>query len=150
MAGRPTLLTPEVQAAICKSVRLGNPKEYACQAARISRQTLWSWEKRGEAGEEPYAEFLYAIKAADAECVAMCIRRIRKASIESWQAAAWIIERKDPAAFGQRVKATVQEELGFLLRKMKAELDEVTWEKVLLVATKDAGSGAGRGTGAGH
>ncbi len=104
MAGRAPKLSTAIQAAVCKAIRLGNYKETAAQAAGIHRHTLENWVARGEAGEAHYVDFFDAVKKAESDAEKMLMRRIRAASIESWQAAAWILERTRSDRFALRSK----------------------------------------------
>ncbi len=79
--GRPSKLTPETQAEICRAIRIGATREVAAQAVGIARRTLQYWIERGKAEQErlaqkgarkrkreqPYLHFLHALEEAEAE-----------------------------------------------------------------------------------
>ena len=90
--GQPTILTSEVQAAICASLRVGASKEAAAGAAGIAEKTLYNWINWGEKGDERYVAFLQAVRKAEAEVEQGCLQRIFSDS--AWQSAAWVLERK--------------------------------------------------------
>jgi transposase len=95
--GRRSKLTPELQEKLCGLVRGGNYYSVAAQACGICRRTLYEWIQRGEAATkktDPYLHFLHALKKADAEAEAQDVLIIKSASKRSWQAAAWLLERK--------------------------------------------------------
>lgn len=60
-AGRPSKLTPELQAAIVELVEAGDAAEVAAGVNGIGRSTFFDWMVRGQNGEEPFAEFRTAI-----------------------------------------------------------------------------------------
>ena len=64
-AGRPTKLTPEVQARIVEAIEAGNYIEVAAAAAGISKPTFYGWMQRGtdEPGSE-YSDFRNAVEKA--------------------------------------------------------------------------------------
>lgn len=114
-SGRNTLLTRALQRQICNSVRAGNWLETAAQAARIDRDTLFSWKRKGRADIEEgrtnsiYAQFVNAIARADAECEAASVARIRGAAERDWRAAAWYLERRHPERWTLNQTVTVDD-----------------------------------------
>lgn len=94
--GAPTLCTPELTKRICDFVQAGAPLPHACAAAGISWNTVKVWLRRGKAGEEPYATFRREWKIAKGKWVAGSVLRVTKAADRSWQAAAWLLERRVP------------------------------------------------------
>lgn len=105
---RPSKLTSEVEARIVEAVELGATWERAADAAGIGASTLREWRQRGEAGEEPFSAFLAALKRAEGDGVARALRTIRQASESgTWQAAAWLLERRYPADYGRRTEVAV-------------------------------------------
>lgn len=51
-------------------------------------------------GELRYLEFLERIEHADADAQVLAAERIASAGVDEWRAAAWLLERRDPATFG--------------------------------------------------
>lgn len=119
--GRPTKLTPELQAEICDAIRAGNYIEPSAMRSGIDKTTLYNWLKK--AGTElqrvasgqakgkncsvtarmrPYVDFLNALKKAEAEAEARDVAIIAKAAMKQWQAAAWRLERKHYERWGRR------------------------------------------------
>lgn len=152
MSGRPTSLTPEVQAIIIEALRRGNYRDTAAKLAGVTRQTLWNWEQRGEAGEAPYAVFFDAIQTAEAEAEDELLSEVRGASPAStgvhgadvWQARAWVMERRWPKRWAQRVRQAVTEELDAFTDRLQRRLDDATYRKVLDASREDApGESAG-------
>ncbi len=120
MAGRPTSLTPDVQAIVVEAIGRGLYRETAAQLAGVVRKTLWNWEQRGEAGEEPYAEFFHAIKKAEAQAESDVIDGVR-AGCEGWQSKAWIAERRWPSRWSGRVRVTVNDHVDALTAKLRSD-----------------------------
>jgi transposase len=103
---RKTSLTPKVQSIIVEAIEKGNYANTACWLAGISDVTYYHWKQRGERGEEPYASFLKAVKEAEAKAEADALKIITEAARNSWQAAAWYLERKKPDKWGRKERAT--------------------------------------------
>lgn len=155
MAGRPTSLTPEVQAVIVEAIGRGHYRETAAHLAGVSRRSLTNWEQRGEVGEAPYADFFIALKQAEAKAEDTLLREIASAQpaitgeggrgADLWQSKAWIMERRWPGRWGGRVRATVTDELAAVLKRIEEKLDPETFAKVIDATREDAPA-----AGAGH
>jgi transposase len=101
-------LTPAVVATVLGNLAAGCYVETACAAAGIGKSTYYSWLERAE--EDPdsaYAEFAALVEKARAQAEAANLRIIRKAANDSWQAAAWLLERVYPEKYGMRNRTTV-------------------------------------------
>lgn len=98
--GRPTLLTKDLQQRIYDRIIAGNYAEVAARACGISRATFYNWKRRGEDGEQPYADFVDAVKSAEAEAECESVLLARQAG-RGWQAHAWFLERKYPQRWAQ-------------------------------------------------
>lgn len=154
---RPTSLTPEVQDAIVASIQDGNYRTTAAQSAGVCERSLYNWLERGEKGEEPYAEFMQAMKRAEASAESNLLDQIRHAQpavtgegghgADLWQAKAWIMERRWPKRWAQRVRQQVTEEIDAFTDRLQRRLDDATYRKVLDASREDA---SGEGTEARH
>lgn len=106
--GRPSKLTPELQARICEAIRAGNYIETAAAYAGVHKATLYDWLKRGaNANAGKFREFSDAVEKALADAEARDVALIAKAATEHWQAAAWRLERKFPDKWGRRQRLDV-------------------------------------------
>jgi len=82
---------------VAQGIRLGMTNKLAAQYGGICERTFHYWMK---AAEQPNAtknhlHFLQAIKAAEADNAARCLLAIDEAATDgSWQAAAWMLERR--------------------------------------------------------
>jgi type IV secretory pathway TrbF-like protein len=105
--GRPTKLTQPIHDLIVKYIKSANYVETAAAAAGINKSTLYDWLKRGSAEKSGiYADFSNAVEKALAESEIADLKRIEQQSRESWQAAAWRLERRFPDRWGRKDKIT--------------------------------------------
>lgn len=123
--GKPTLLTPQLQAEFVRYMQNGATIKDACAASGIGYSTyeLWqaianAWQsgnhhpnmprkvEEREAWAQPYVQFVEAVKNARAIARIAAVVRIRKD--ESWQAQAWFLERSDPTNWGRHTYAHIQ------------------------------------------
>jgi transposase len=118
MAGRPTKLTPQVQARIVQAIVGGNDITVAAAYAGIGKATFYLWLERGRkemtrleaspfarprASETPFVDFIDAIEKAQADAETRNVALIAKAAQEgTWTAAAWWLERKYPERWGRK------------------------------------------------
>lgn len=103
-AGRKTHLTEELAEQLLALIRSGNYLGVACRAVNLPRRTFGEWlerGKRGEEGDEPYVEFRAKVEQARAVGEARNVAAIASAAKESWQAAAWMLERQYPERWGR-------------------------------------------------
>lgn len=129
--GRPTKLTPEVQETIVEAVEAGNYFETAAALAGISKQTLYNWIDRGEAGEEPFDLFFDAIKSAEASAEKTALERVQGAQ-QGWQAHMTFLERRHPQRWGRR-----DPDHGLKTKLLEAELDMMRAKVKMLEAGVD-------------
>tara|TARA_Y100000593_G_scaffold560_1_gene1047 strand:- start:793 stop:1305 length:513 start_codon:yes stop_codon:yes gene_type:complete len=104
--GRKTKFTPKVKAALLKALSVGTPLEIACRGAGIHRETLRLWHQQAEAGDEEKRGFFGLVEEAQAKHVAQGLERIASAAEDPryWKAQAWILERRYPKYFGQKME----------------------------------------------
>lgn len=102
---RPTKLTPAVQKRIVTAIKQGATYELAAQYGSITYKTFNEWMKQGEQDSEgEFCEFCEAIKKAEGDAAVKWLRVIEAAGKESWQAAAWKLERRYPHDYGRQVQ----------------------------------------------
>lgn len=112
MAGRKTKYTPDTVKAITDAISLGLSIKDACIRADVSVQTYARWS-------EQYVDFVDALQKAEGACKLRKLARIEQAGQKgTWQADAWVLERKFPEEFAAQVKLKVSPEDYELLRKM--------------------------------
>jgi hypothetical protein len=105
---RPTKCTPELTERICEYLASGCYVCTACDLCGIDQSTYHRWRERGENGEEPYCEFVKAIKDAEARAEAHAVALVQKAMVDDWKAAMTWMERKFPDRWsrGERREVT--------------------------------------------
>lgn len=99
---RKTKLNQKTIDLICDGVRSGLPKKRAAERAGIHESTLYDWVNRAEEGRL-FAKFSKSLKKAESDLMAYHLDRIKAASDDgTWQASAWILERRFQKEFGRR------------------------------------------------
>jgi hypothetical protein len=86
--------TPHILKAIRELVRNGLSVRHAAEKVHVHRTTVARWRN-----EQP--DFDAAILKAEADFIDSQIANIRVAAKTSWQASAWLLERKFPSEFSQ-------------------------------------------------
>ncbi len=113
MAGRETILTPKLQAAVCKLLAEGNTRLDAAALSGIGRTTFFRWLKIGkEAGQGRYWEFRCAVLKAESQGARVHVANVKKAGPKDWRASAWWLERRRPKQFGRRERVALSGALG--------------------------------------
>ena len=102
------LLTPEIQKTVCEAIKHGATLEIAARAAGIGARTLDEWLKHGRDelqadpdASGPCAIFVSEVMIAAAKSEQELIEIIRKEAPKTWQAAAWLLERKFPQRYAK-------------------------------------------------
>ena len=123
--GALTKLTTEATWTILATLEAGNTRACAAYSAGIAPRTLANWMARGRKGERGFAAFYASARQAELRAEAVLVGNIREASKKSWQAAAWILERRSQADWATHAKE-LREALK-IFREIKAK--EVNKEK---------------------
>lgn len=124
-SGRKTILTKELQEAICTAVAEVSYITVACESVGVSYQTVKSWIQKAQdhikqahlEDEEcdelcnekdvAFRSFLSNYKMAKANYLRDNVQEIRKHRGKNWMAAAWLNERAAPDMYGQRTAQTL-------------------------------------------
>lgn len=113
--GRKTLLDDDKMERICTALRAGCYIDEAAGAAGVTGTTYHNWMNRGRterdrraAGlpedehESIFVDFLESVEKAQAEAAVDHLKNIAAHAADgSWQASAWILERKFPRKWGR-------------------------------------------------
>jgi hypothetical protein len=113
--GRPTLLNDERTDHICQALENGVAIGHAVRASGIDPQTYYNWLERGTAErerlaagldpdpkEQKYVEFFERVKKAEAVGATKHMENISRTALDgTWQASAWILERRFPRDYGR-------------------------------------------------
>lgn len=147
--GRPSTLTPALTDAICQAVEMGISETAAAGAQGVDQGTISGWKRKGY--EQPGSTFaVFAVRLEKARHVAECglLRVIHTASVDTWQAAAWILERRFHRSYGQKNLVTVEleRELNGVIERLGKGLtpDEFERALVLISAQPDGDGGTGQ------
>ena len=99
---RRTKLTERTKNDIVKALKAGNSRKDSAIFAGVAESTFYNWMDRGRVGEP-----LYAVEKAEAHSVVRNVAIIQRAAEETWQAAAWWLERKRPDDWGRRQRMDI-------------------------------------------
>ena len=98
--GRPSKLTPEVQAKIIEGILSCLHQVSAAKLAGISEATFYNWVRRGKKETKGrYFEFVVALKEAEEQAQKNLVDNIKRDDYQKtrgWQRWAWILERRWP------------------------------------------------------
>lgn len=118
--GRPSKLTPELQAELCGLLQEGKPIQPSCQKVGITDQVYRLWRSKARQGDERYQEFFAAVTRARAEGE-LALWDTAKAGDEqgssngSARCAQWLLERTFGERYAQRLNVKLEEGLESLL-----------------------------------
>lgn len=132
---RKIVLNEDKIARIAELIAIGNNGETAAAACGLGRSTFYAYLARGRQeiekmekrrnktprkSEEMYVLFYNEVEKARGQAEATLIAYISKAAREpkSWQAAAWLVERRNPSQWGRtsRELATAEETAGAIVK----------------------------------
>jgi hypothetical protein len=123
---RPSILTEELIAGLCKDIRISGSIESAIAHARIGRETFYGWQRNVAAGRGKTLEKLLITEIRFAEAQIKLLREAKLATCpKNWQCLAWWLERKFPGEYGQRHPPYVPESEG----GEKREVSRIVWRK---------------------
>ena len=104
MAGRKPKLTKELIELLGTALQNGNYIETACDFVGINRATFYRWLQESEEDDaKPILKDLSdTVRKARAQAEMRNVLRIQKAADDSWQAAAWWLERSQPKKWSKQ------------------------------------------------
>tara|TARA_R100000655_G_scaffold93205_1_gene134471 strand:+ start:4605 stop:5039 length:435 start_codon:yes stop_codon:yes gene_type:complete len=108
--GRRSKLNAEVQKRIIQAIQSGATYELAAQFGGVTRTTLFYWLNKGEEQTKGiYRTFFNEFKKAEAICCVAALAVIKQeAKNGTWQAAAWLLERRFPEQYSKNGPPPVQ------------------------------------------
>ena len=107
MAGRKSKLTPQLINDAVKLLKGGSYISTVCEFIGIDTSTWYRWMREGKKAKAGIKNhFYHAIKKAEAEAEIRMVTDIQKIANENqtWQALAWMLERKYPERWGRKDK----------------------------------------------
>lgn len=123
----------EIKKLFFSALKMGFSNEKACDYAGISEVTLYATINKGEKDlsqnkkNTVYANFVKEYKKAKAAFIMRHTAKIEKASEDgSWQASAWLLERRCASDYGRQVKISDDNNgiLGKLLEALQENNDD--------------------------
>jgi transposase len=104
VAGRKPKLTKELIELLGTALQNGNYIETACDFVGINRATLYRWLQESEEDDAKpiLKELSDTVRKARAQAEMRNVLRIQKAADDSWQAAAWWLERSQPKKWSKQ------------------------------------------------
>jgi transposase-like protein len=111
MARKPKL-TEELIERVVHAILGGNYNAVAARYAGICESTFYRWLQEGEEGNGIKREFSDAVKKAESDAEVRNVALIQTASRDTWQAAAWWLERKHNERWGRKERREVTGEAG--------------------------------------
>ena len=132
-------LTPQVEEILVSTVKKGNYLQTAFNLAGISKETFYTWLKRGENGEEPFLTLLTRLKEAEAKAEVKLVENWQKeintgsAGFNTWQAIATFMERRWRDRWGRSeiVRVDASPERAALASALKDVAQAITERKAL-------------------
>ena len=108
--GRPTKLTPEVEAALMKAISTGCRPRDAAAYAGVPFHLVLTWSRQGRKpnAREPYKGFHTRFTEAKRKMKVLALGFIGGAMPKDWKAAAWFLERCFPEEFARRDRVTLE------------------------------------------
>jgi len=101
--GRQSKLNAERQARLCEALRAGNTRAAAADYAGVGKTTFYRWIDKGkEQKTGAFRDFWDAVKKAEADAEVRNVAIIQQAAKKTWQAAAWLLERRRPSRWALR------------------------------------------------
>jgi hypothetical protein len=92
-----------------QAISVGAYIEDACIFAGISSRQFRRWRELAEQGIEPYAERWEEINKSESQSIVRNLFNIQNASNNgTWQASAWLLERKYPEKYGRKETVNVE------------------------------------------
>mgnify|MGYP001124605888 FL=1 len=93
----------QIWARLSQALSVGAYIEDACVFAGISSRQYRRWRELAEKGVEPYAERWIEIQKSEAQAIVRNLFNIQNAANSgTWQASAWILERKYPEKYARK------------------------------------------------
>lgn len=109
--------------AICKAITLGASVKVAASTAGVDAKTLYNWRQRGKnATSGLFADLVKRMAAAENQFIVNNLDILARHSNQSWQASAWLLERRHPEQFA---KASERRELEELRRELELIRGEI-------------------------
>lgn len=152
--GRPTECTPEAMEEFCRCISIGMTVKGAAALAGFAYSLVHNWLERGEANEEPFAEFSRQYRRAQATAEEFHTRSLTVAASvprsdgPDTRGSCWWLERVRNAEYGQKTKLEMTGPNGGPMQTQTVPLDRKEAEdRILAAAVEIAERRKAEGTG---
>jgi hypothetical protein len=129
MTGRRSKRSPERETAILNALRVGNTRRASAAAAGISHELFYQWLAD--------LTFLDAVVKAEADAELRFLGQVATAAKQSWQAAAWWLERRKHEDYRRMDGVELSGPAGGPIQTADASADLSDHERALLRAAID-------------
>lgn len=150
--GRRGEFCPEVVTRILEALSKGMTQTDAFLISGISESAGWAWLCRGRKARElaqsngkvlgidlPFLEFLEAVESVQLEGKEKLIDKVWKDAESNVETAKWLLIKKFPKDWGDRVQLAIDDELSSFLADCKTEFPLEVYERILQVAARRLG-----------
>ena len=117
------LITTEQMVSVDLAIQEGSHRKRALKAAGVSEATYRQALRMASDGVNPYHDWIIGLEQAEATAEGNLVKSI--AATKDWRAAAFILERRYPEQWGQKIQVEVKREL----EKVFAVAEEVLTEE---------------------
>ena len=92
--GQPAkILNDQIVDRLLEAASKGHTRDQCAYYAGIDPSTLYRWINLAKEGRQPYRSFYRKLEQARTKGSHQLLEKIREASCDQWQAAAWLLER---------------------------------------------------------
>jgi DNA-binding XRE family transcriptional regulator len=110
--------SPELEAAVLAGIEAGLTQTDAAQAAGIHRITLYRWKTE----DEDFADRLAMAESTAKQTLTAVIVAAAQARLpQSWNAAAWLLERRWPDQYGPKARMEISVDVRQEAERLAAE-----------------------------
>lgn len=121
-------ITEQKVKAICKAITLGATVKVAASTAGIDQKTLYNWRQKGKnTTSGMFYDLVKRMEVAENQFITNNLENLARHSNLSWQASAWLLERRHPELFA---KITERRELDELKKEVQAIRGEMARNSV--------------------
>lgn len=117
-------LTEAITERLVAATSKGLVRKVAARCAGISPRTLYKWLALGRKGVQPYAQLEQRLKEAQSNGEQELVDIIKMHAVDSWQAGAWLLERRYPERYA--LKQKISHEVQFTPEQARAKYKELT------------------------
>ena len=121
-------ITEQKVKAICKAITLGATVKVAASTAGIDQKTLYTGRQKGKnTTSGMFYDLVKRMEVAENQFITNNLENLARHSNLSWQASAWLLERRHPELFA---KITERRELDELKKEVQAIRGEMARNSV--------------------